>query len=109
MCDTHPNIVQWASEPVKIPYVNPFTGKHTVYVPDFLIVFEDKDGNRRTEMIEVKPARQAKIHEAKTEKDKMSVVLNAAKWEAAEAYCKKYKIFFRVICETDIYNNPKKR
>ena len=35
-CDTNPNIIAWSSEPVKIPYRNPFTGKYTGYVPDFL-------------------------------------------------------------------------
>ena len=26
-CDNHPSISKWASESVKIPYVNPLTGK----------------------------------------------------------------------------------
>ena len=34
-CDTHPNIKQWASESIKIPYRNPLTKKHTYYIPDF--------------------------------------------------------------------------
>ena len=39
MCDNHPHIVQWGSEVVKIPYVNPLTGKLvTVVVPDAIIV-----------------------------------------------------------------------
>ena len=25
-CDNNPSIVQWASEPLRIPYRNPFTG-----------------------------------------------------------------------------------
>ena len=32
MFDNNPNIISWASEPLKIPYRNPFTGRQTVYV-----------------------------------------------------------------------------
>ena len=32
LCDEHPNVYQWASESIKIPYRHPFTGKYTVYV-----------------------------------------------------------------------------
>jgi hypothetical protein len=27
ICDNHPSIIQWASEPFKIPYENPITHK----------------------------------------------------------------------------------
>ena len=43
MCDSHPNILAWASESHRIPYRNPVTGKNTNYVPDFFIVYEDKE------------------------------------------------------------------
>ena len=39
MCDEHAYIQAWASEAVKIPYRNPLTGKHTIYVPDFFIAY----------------------------------------------------------------------
>ena len=45
MCDNHPNITKWASENVKIPYLNPASGKYTNYVPDFMIQYTDKNGN----------------------------------------------------------------
>ena len=46
-CDNHPSIIGWASESLRIPYRNPFTGKQTVYVPDFLITYQDKNGNKK--------------------------------------------------------------
>ena len=55
LCDEHPNVYQWASESIKIPYRHPFTGKYTVYVPDFFIVYQDKEGRKHAEMVEVKP------------------------------------------------------
>ena len=39
LCDEHPNVAKWASESIKIPYRHPFTGKYTVYVPDFFVVY----------------------------------------------------------------------
>ena len=58
MCDEHAYIQAWASEAVKIPYRNPLTGKHTIYVPDFFIAYANKGGSRKVEIIEVKPENQ---------------------------------------------------
>ena len=40
MCDQHPNILQWASEAIKIPYINPVSRRKVNYVPDFLIIYK---------------------------------------------------------------------
>ena len=64
LCDEHPNVYQWASESIKIPYRHPFTGKYTVYVPDFFIVYNDKNGKKHAEMVEVKPADQTTMERA---------------------------------------------
>lgn len=45
--DSNPNIIQWSSESVKIPYRHPFTNKNTIYVPDFLIMYQDKSGVKK--------------------------------------------------------------
>ena len=108
MCDGHQNIIQWASEPVKIPYRNPLTGKHTVYVPDFLVIFEDRTGKQRGELWEIKPRKQTFVEEAIRAKDKLALAVNAAKWAAAQAWAKRHDLSFRVITETDIYRNTKK-
>ena len=61
LCDEHPYVAKWASESIKIPYRHPFTGKYTVYVPDFFIVYTDKKGSKHAELIEVKPKSQTNI------------------------------------------------
>jgi len=103
-CDNHPSIINWASESLRIPYINPFTGKQTFYVPDFMIMYQDKNGQKRTEIIEVKPKNQAVIGLARSQQQKAAVVLNMAKWEACKAWCKKHGATFRVLTEEDIYN-----
>ena len=45
-CDNNPSVTQWASESIQIPYRHPLTGKNTIYVPDFFIVYNDKKQKR---------------------------------------------------------------
>ena len=108
-CDEHPSVSQWASEAVKIPYRNPLTGKQTIYVPDFFIVYADKGGKQKVELIEVKPKNQAvKENLGRSRANQAHYVINMAKWEAARAWCKQNGIFFRVITEEDIFHTGKR-
>ena len=114
MCDSHPNIKKWASENVKIPYQNPLTGKYTNYVPDFMIQYIDKGGAEHVELIEIKPANQTTMENARGKGQQMQVAVNAAKWTAAQEWCKRKGIRFKVINEDQIFcnnkpRNPKKR
>lgn len=109
-CDNNPSIQQWASEAVKIPYRDPLTGKNTVYVPDFLIHYVDKNTKKHVELIEIKPANQMlKERVGKNPYNQAQWVKNMAKWEAAGAWCRNHGVQFRVINEGDIFHNPKKR
>lgn len=107
MFDINPNIMNWASESLKIPYQNPFTGKYTVYVPDFVVTYVDAKGNHRAEIIEVKPAKETFLEHAKTQRAKAAVALNTYKWAAAQAFAKAHNMSFRVMNEHNIFNNPK--
>ena len=110
LCDEHPNVYQWASESIKIPYRHPFTGKYTVYVPDFFIVYQDKQGRKHAEMVEVKPMSQTSMESAgKSMAKKKQVVINMAKWEAANAYAKQRKIRCRVVSEEQLFHNGKRK
>ena len=81
LCDEHPNVYKWASESIKIPYRHPFTGKYTVYVPDFFIVYNDKNSKKHAELVEVKPMSQTTMEAAgKSMAKKKQVVINHAKW-----------------------------
>jgi len=108
-CDEHPSVSQWASEAVKIPYRNPLTGKQTIYVPDFFIVYADKGGKQKVELIEVKPKNQAvKENLGRSRANQAHYVINMAKWEAARAWCKQKGILFRVITEEDIFHTGRR-
>lgn len=108
MFDQHQNILQWASESVKIPYYNPVSRKQTVYVPDFLIMFEDKHGKQKVELIEIKPKRETFMESAKTMQDKLALAINAAKWQAAQKWANRHGMVFRIVNEDSIFNSPKR-
>lgn len=109
-CDMNQNVSKWASEAVRIPYRNPLTGKHTIYVPDFFIVYEDKNGKQNVELIEVKPANQAfKENIGRSRANQAHYVINQAKWQAARSWCKQKGIHFRIVSEGDIFHQGKRR
>lgn len=109
MCDENPAINQWASESVKIPYKDPLTGKATIYVPDFLVVFVDNNKKKRAELWEIKPANQAfKESVGKNKYNQAQFIRNQVKWAAAQNWCKQNNVYFRIITEKDLYHGTKK-
>ena len=109
-CDENPSIQAWASEAVKIPYRNPLTGRHTIYVPDFFIQYKTKKGKNMVELIEVTPNNQVTMENAgKSKHNQAHVVLNMAKWEAARAYAKSKGMSFRVVTEKDMFHQGSRK
>ena len=108
MFDNNQNIEKWGSEVVKIPYRDPLTGKYTIYVPDFLIVYVDANQKQHTEVVEVKPSTETTMESARSYRDKLSVAINMAKWAAADSWARANNMRFRVITEYDIFKNTKR-
>lgn len=108
-CDNNPAVIQWASEPFMIPYRNPLTGRNTIYVPDFMMVYIDKNQQKHAEVVEVKPLKETSFDTARSTRDKAAVALNLAKWTAAKAFCEAHGLRFRIVTEGDIYQGTKRR
>ena len=106
-CDLNENIIQWGSEEFSIPYPAP-DGKVRRYFPDFIIKVKENNGNIKTYVIEVKPAKQTRppkrrkkvsqsyLYECKT------YAMNQAKWKAASEWCKDKRIEFKIITEREL-------
>jgi hypothetical protein len=110
MLDEHPGVEKWASESIQIPYRCPLTGKYTIYVPDFFVVYNDKKGSKHAEVVEVKPESQTRLESVgKSRYNQEQYVKNMAKWEAANAWCKQQGLKFRVVNEGDIFHQGAKR
>lgn len=108
-CDNNDHIVQWASESITIPYRNPITGKNTIYVPDFLIQYRNRNNQVITELIEIKPKKQSVIESKASARDRAAVAVNYAKWDAAMKWCKRNGLTFRVVTEDDIFHQGAKK
>lgn len=107
--DSNKSILKWVSEGIRIPYQNPLTGKITTYVPDFFVVYVNKFGHQKAELIEVKPKSQTSLTEAKSKHDKLHAIVNQAKWKSANAYCKANGIVFRIVTESDIFHTGSRK
>lgn len=108
-CDSNSNVLYWASESIRIPYKHPLTGKPSIYVPDFFVVYENKFGRKIAEVVEIKPKKQSLIEsKVASAKDRAIVAINHAKWAAAKAYCDSQGFAFRVITEDDLFYNGRK-
>ena len=62
------------------------------------------------ELIEIKPKNQTLIERAgKSKYNQAHVAMNHAKWEAANKWCQRQGIRFRIVTEDDIFHQGKKR
>jgi len=106
--DSHPNVIQWSSEEIIIPYVSPMDNRIHRYFPDFWIKIKDKDGNINTMLVEIKPMNQVKapvVQQKMTKKyitEVRTYAINSAKWKAAEEYCSDRKWIFKIMTEKEL-------
>ena len=102
-CDSNEYVMQWASESISIPYLNPVTGRQSIYIPDVLVTYQQKNGATKAELIEIKPKGQSVITEGMKPRDRAVVAINYAKWAAAQKWCARNGLSFRVITEDDLF------
>lgn len=102
-CDENPAIMQWAAEPFSIPYRCPLTGSKKNYWPDFLLSYVQKNGQMVHELIEIKPIKESLIEKATSRRDKANLLMNQAKWAAAQAFCKQNGLKFTILTEQQLY------
>ncbi len=106
--DSNPNILQWASEEVAIPYIHPGDGRIHKYFPDYWIKYRNKSGEVVQEIVEVKPSNQVAPprHKKLTRGalfEQKRYAVNDAKWRYATQWCKERGMLFRVITEKNMF------
>lgn len=110
MLDEHPGVEKWASESIQIPYRDPLSGRQTIYVPDFFVLYVDKNKKKHAELVEVKPSTQTlreKVGNSRYNQEQY--IKNLAKWEAANKWCRQQGIKFRVVSENEIFHTGSKK
>lgn len=107
--DTHDSILQWGSEELVVPYYWEVDGKMHRYFPDFIVKMKTRNGVVKM-MLEVKPYSQTQEPKKTPRKREKTFLLevetytkNQAKWKAAEAFCRKNGMVFKIITEKEIF------
>lgn len=105
--DSHPDVVEWASEEFSIPYISPIDNKIHRYFPDFLV--KKKSNNKlETVIVEIKPSiqsREPKVQTKATRKYIREVKtwgINSAKWKSAKQFCEDRGWKFMVLTEKEL-------
>lgn len=107
--DNNPNIIEWSSEEIAIPYIKPTDGRVHRYYPDYWIKYRNKSGQLVQELIEVKPKSQVKppkrIGKRKKQQlqENITYAINLAKWKSATEFCNKYGMKFRLVTENQLF------
>ena len=107
-CDGNPNILEWWSEELAIPYYDPVQKKWRRYFPDFWMIVKEKNGKVESYLVEVKPKREVegpKPQKRKTKKylrEVFDYATNQAKWQAAQEYCNDRLWKFMLVTEREL-------
>lgn len=106
--DDHKDVLNWSSEEIIIPYRSPIDGKVHRYFPDFKVTKINKEGNKETALIEIKPLSQTQPpkKQSKITKRYLTEVktwgINEAKWKAAQSYCLDRGWSFHIFTEKEL-------
>lgn len=107
--DNNPNVIEYSSEEVVIPYISPIDSKWHRYFVDFYAKVKNNQGQIVEYLIEVKPYAQTIEPQVKKRVTKGYINevynwgINSAKWKAAREYCRKRNLQFRIMTEKDIF------
>lgn len=107
--DNNPSILEWSSEEITIPYIKPTDGKVHRYYPDYWVKYRNKHGHLVQEIIEVKPEKQTRTPTTRGKRkiqqlhESVTYAINIAKWRAAQNFCRKYGMTFRIVTENQLF------
>ena len=102
-CDKNPDILQWSSEEIVIPYKSPLDGKWHRYFPDVWM-----KTSTDTYLIEIKPFKETQEPKKKTRVTQKYLYevktwgINSSKWKAAQEFCNDRKWKFKIITEKEL-------
>lgn len=103
--DSDPNVIEYSSEELAIPYISPKDNRIHRYFPDMIVkkIVNDKV---KTYMYEIKPKQQTKAPTKTKNKKRKTFIseaftyaINQRKWEAAENYCISRGWEFKILTE----------
>ena len=112
-CDRNPNVLEWASEAVIIPYISPLDNKvHRYFVDNVLIL---REGNKNVKyLVEIKPLKQTMPPNASRRKKKETLLheqatyeVNKVKWDTANKWAINNGYKFIILTEKELFPEKK--
>jgi hypothetical protein len=106
--DTHPDVIEWASEEFAIPYLSPIDNKVHRYFPDFWVKKRNRDGTVETVVVEIKPKAQTQPPKTKSRVTKRYLEevktwgINSSKWKYAQKFCEERHWKFQILTENEL-------
>jgi hypothetical protein len=107
-CDKNPNVIEWSSESVVVPYKSPLDNRPHRYFVDSKLILREGDNNV-CYLVEIKPSQQTKPPvESKRKKkstllyEHMTYAVNQAKWAAARKYAESRDMKFIILTENEL-------
>lgn len=114
-CDNNPNILEYSSEEVIVPYRSPVDMKFHRYFCDAKIKTKNASGEIKTFLVEIKPSNQ-RIPPVKPKRQTKRYIaecatfmVNQAKWDAADRWAKDRGWEFIVLDEYDLGLKERKK
>jgi hypothetical protein len=108
--DANPHILEWSSESVAIPYYDPVRLKKRRYFPDFYVKTKSREDRPVKYIVELKPNHELYPPKNTGKKSKKTMLYqqstyhtNQAKFRAAEDYCKKMGLRWKVLSEENLF------
>ena len=107
--DNNPNVLEWGSENIIVPYLSPLDGKvHKYYVDNYVVI---KEGEKiKKYLIEIKPHSQTIPPKPSKRKKQATVIyenkqwlVNQAKWESAKKFAATKNAEFLIITEKELF------
>jgi hypothetical protein len=95
--DLSKEVISWSSESIIVHYVSPIDNKNHRYYPDLWLKTIDNEF-----LVEIKPEKECKppVKKGKFYNKRLKTyIINKAKWNAAELYCKFHHMKFKIITE----------
>lgn len=107
-CDNNPNVLEWASEAIVIPYTSPLDNRVHRYYTDGVIVLKENDKVKKY-IVEIKPSIQVAPPVVTKRKKQSTLVyetqryaVNIAKWAAARLWAANKGYTFQILTEKEI-------
>lgn len=107
-CDNNPNVVEWGSEEIKIPYRDTLQKKTRTYFVDAYVKIQEGDIIKKY-LVEVKPWKQTQEPKAGKGKKKSNLLYEQVMYQNlldkkkfAQEFAKKHEMEFIIITEKEL-------